>query len=100
MDLMVKPDGPYDFYHHPNVPEARHCQPVLEGFSEAVRQLLQDWPEHPALEQVGQRWGGGLSTVLGAVTCTLDTQTEVYRTAVQCSVIPWKMNIPGCNAVM
>ncbi|XP_060024167.1 midasin [Lagenorhynchus albirostris] len=52
LDLMVKPDGPYDFYHHPNVPEARHCQPVLEGFSEAVRQLLQDWPEHPALEQL------------------------------------------------
>ncbi|XP_066867568.1 midasin isoform X2 [Kogia breviceps] len=52
LDLMVKPDGPYDFYHHPNVPEARHCQPVLQGFSEAVRQLLQDWPEHPALEQL------------------------------------------------
>lgn len=53
-DLIVKPDGPYDFYQHPNVPEARHCQPVLQGFSEAVSQLLQDWPEHPALEQVGQ----------------------------------------------
>ncbi|XP_059970578.1 midasin isoform X2 [Mesoplodon densirostris] len=52
LDLMVKPDGPYDFYHHPNVPEARHCQPVLQGFSEAVHQLLQDWPEHPALEQL------------------------------------------------
>ncbi|KAM7240456.1 hypothetical protein CapIbe_008362 [Capra ibex] len=51
-DLMVKPDGPYDFYHHPNIPEARHCQPVLQGFSEAVHQLLQDWPEHPALEQL------------------------------------------------
>ncbi|XP_008565442.1 PREDICTED: midasin [Galeopterus variegatus] len=51
-DLMVKPDGPYDFYQHPNVPEARQCQPVLQGFSEAVSQLLQDWPEHPALEQL------------------------------------------------
>ncbi|XDA78991.1 hypothetical protein R6Z07F_009052 [Ovis aries] len=51
-DLMVKPDGPYDFYHHPNIPEARHCQPVLQGFSEAVHRLLQDWPEHPALEQL------------------------------------------------
>uniref|UniRef100_A0A8C4LBG4 Midasin n=1 Tax=Equus asinus asinus TaxID=83772 RepID=A0A8C4LBG4_EQUAS len=51
-DLMVKPDGPYDFYQHPNIPEARHCQPVLQGFSEAVSQLLQDWPEHPALEQL------------------------------------------------
>ncbi|XP_058163130.1 midasin isoform X2 [Dasypus novemcinctus] len=51
-DLMVKPDGPYDFYQHPNVTEARQCEPVLRGFSEAVRQLLQDWPEHPALEQL------------------------------------------------
>ncbi|KAM5256760.1 midasin [Ctenodactylus gundi] len=51
-DLMVKPIGPYDFYQHPNVPEARQCQPVLQGFSEAVSQLLQDWPEHPALEQL------------------------------------------------
>lgn len=51
-DLMVNPDGPYDFYQHPNVPEARQCQPVLQDFSEAVSQLLQDWPEHPALEQL------------------------------------------------
>ncbi|KAF5919872.1 hypothetical protein HPG69_014236 [Diceros bicornis minor] len=51
-DLIVKPDGPYDFYQHPNIPEARLCQPVLRGFSEAVSQLLQDWPEHPALEQL------------------------------------------------
>ncbi|KAK2507590.1 hypothetical protein MC885_004960, partial [Smutsia gigantea] len=51
-DLTVKPDGPYDFYQHPNVPEAWHCQPVLQGFSEAVGQLLQDWPEHPVLEQL------------------------------------------------
>ncbi|XP_032340488.1 LOW QUALITY PROTEIN: midasin [Camelus ferus] len=52
LDLLVKPDGPYDFYQHPNIPEARHCHPVLQGFSEAVRQLLQDWPGHPALEQL------------------------------------------------
>ncbi|XP_012665398.1 midasin [Otolemur garnettii] len=51
-DLMVKPDGPYDFYQHPNVAEARQCQPVLQGFSETVRRLLQDWPEHPALTQL------------------------------------------------
>ncbi|XP_038966893.1 midasin isoform X1 [Rattus norvegicus] len=51
-DLMMKPDGPYDFYQHPNVAEARQCQPVLQGLSEAVSQLLQDWPEHPVLEQL------------------------------------------------
>ncbi|XP_048209797.1 midasin isoform X2 [Perognathus longimembris pacificus] len=51
-DLMVKTDGPYDFYQHPNVAEARQCQPVLQAFSEAVKHLLQDWPEHPVLEQL------------------------------------------------
>ncbi|XP_070306217.1 midasin isoform X2 [Odocoileus virginianus] len=51
-DLTVRPEGPYDFYHHPNIPEARQCQPVLQGFSEAVHRLLQEWPEHPALEQL------------------------------------------------
>ncbi|XP_020142630.2 midasin isoform X1 [Microcebus murinus] len=51
-DLTLKPDGPYDFYQHPNVPEAQQCQPVLQGFSEAVSQLLEDWPDHPALTQL------------------------------------------------
>ncbi|ERE84000.1 midasin-like protein [Cricetulus griseus] len=51
-DLMMKPDGPYDFYQHPNVAEARQCQPVLQGLLEAVNQLLEDWPEHPVLQQL------------------------------------------------
>ncbi|XP_037374649.1 midasin [Talpa occidentalis] len=51
-DLIVKPDGPYDFYQHPNVPEAQYCQPVLHDFAETINQLLQDWPEHPALVQL------------------------------------------------
>ncbi|XP_052570916.1 midasin [Peromyscus californicus insignis] len=51
-DLTMKPDGPYDFYQHPNVAEARQCQPVLQGFSEAVNQLLEEWPEHPVLQQL------------------------------------------------
>ncbi|XP_028728584.1 LOW QUALITY PROTEIN: midasin [Peromyscus leucopus] len=51
-DLIMKPDGPYDFYQHPNVAEARQCQPVLQGFSEAVNQLLEEWPEHPVLQQL------------------------------------------------
>lgn len=51
-DLVMKPEGPYDFYQHPNVAEARQCQPVLQGFAEAVNQLLQDWPEHPVLQQL------------------------------------------------
>ncbi|XP_059110058.1 midasin [Peromyscus eremicus] len=51
-DLTMKPDGPYDFYQHPNVAEARQCQPVLQGFSDAVNQLLEEWPEHPVLQQL------------------------------------------------
>nr|XP_045010044.1 midasin isoform X2 [Jaculus jaculus] len=51
-DLMMRPDGPYDFYQHPNVAEAQQCQPVLQDFSEAVIHLLQDWPDHPALQQL------------------------------------------------
>ncbi|XP_040596448.1 midasin isoform X2 [Mesocricetus auratus] len=51
-NLMMKPDGPYDFYQHPNVAEARQCQPVLQGLLEAVNQLLEDWPEHPVLQQL------------------------------------------------
>ncbi|MGH0171579.1 UNVERIFIED_CONTAM: hypothetical protein FKN15_061690 [Acipenser sinensis] len=50
--LLLQPEGPYDFYQHPNIPQARQGQPALEEFSKAVRGLLQDWPEHPALLQL------------------------------------------------
>ncbi|XP_031820381.1 midasin [Sarcophilus harrisii] len=51
-DLTLKPDGPYDFYQHPNIKEVRQCQPVLHDFTEEVNRLLEDWPEHPALMQL------------------------------------------------
>ncbi|XP_044531325.1 midasin [Gracilinanus agilis] len=51
-DLALKPDGPYDFYQHPNIKEVRQCQPVLYDFTEEVNRLLKDWPEHPALMQL------------------------------------------------
>ncbi|XP_028903180.1 midasin isoform X2 [Ornithorhynchus anatinus] len=51
-DLVFQVDGPYDFYQHPNVPEVRQCQPVLEYFSAEVNRLLGDWPDHPALVQL------------------------------------------------
>ena len=50
--LAVTSDGPYDFYQQPNMSEARLCLPVLEQLSVAVKQRLEDWPEHPALVQV------------------------------------------------
>ncbi|XP_042084236.1 midasin isoform X2 [Haplochromis burtoni] len=50
--LAITPDGPYDFYQHPNMSEASLCLPVLEQLSVAVKQRLEDWPGHPALEQL------------------------------------------------
>lgn len=50
--LAVAPEGPYDFYQQPNMSQARLCLPVLEQLSVAVKQRLDDWPEHPALVQV------------------------------------------------
>lgn len=104
-DLMVKPDGPYDFYQHPNVPEARHCQPVLQGFSEAVSQLLQDWPEHPALEQVGQPvrrepWGHGLCHLQRHSCAHFSVLTKVLRTPLQWDTTHCRMDIPVCTAVV
>lgn len=51
-ELAISSEGPYDFYHQPNMSEARLCLPVLEQLSEAVKQRLEEWPEHPALVQV------------------------------------------------
>lgn len=50
--LAIASEGPYDFYHQPNMKEARLCFSVLEQLNVAVNQRLQDWPEHPALVQV------------------------------------------------
>ncbi|KAM4522940.1 midasin [Odontesthes bonariensis] len=51
-DLAVTSEGPYDFYQHPNMSEACLCLPVLEQLHKAVKQRLEDWPEHPALMQL------------------------------------------------
>lgn len=50
--LIVTSEGPYDFYQQPNMSEARLCLPVLEQMSAAVKQRLEEWPDHPALVQV------------------------------------------------
>lgn len=51
-DLTITTEGPYDFYHQTNMREACLCFSVLEQLNVAVKQRLQDWPEHPALVQV------------------------------------------------
>ncbi|KAM9704373.1 midasin [Menidia menidia] len=51
-DLAVRTEGPYDFYQQPNMTEACLCLPVLELLGGAVKQRLEDWPEHPALIQL------------------------------------------------
>ena len=50
--LSVTSEGAYDFYQQPNMSEARLCLPVLLQLGVAVKQRLEDWPEHPALVQV------------------------------------------------
>lgn len=50
--LSITSEGPYDFYQQPNMCEARLCLPVLVQLRTAVKQRLDDWPEHPALVQV------------------------------------------------
>ncbi|XP_023122208.2 midasin [Amphiprion ocellaris] len=50
--LAVTSEGPYDFYQQPNMSEARLCLPVLEQLMVAVKQRLEDWPDHPALVQL------------------------------------------------
>ncbi|KAM9782721.1 LOW QUALITY PROTEIN: midasin [Neosynchiropus ocellatus] len=51
-ELTVASEGPYDFYLQPNMSQSRLCLPVLEQLSGAVKQRLDDWPEHPALVQL------------------------------------------------
>nr|XP_057921265.1 midasin [Doryrhamphus excisus] len=68
--LVLTSEGPYDFYQHPNLSEARLCLAVLEQMNIAVKQRLADWPEHPALVQltvvIERIMGFGLSSPLAA----------------------------------
>ncbi|XP_030636974.1 midasin [Chanos chanos] len=50
--LSLQADGPYDFYRQPNMSQARLCLPALEQLATAIRQRLDDWPDHPALVQL------------------------------------------------
>ncbi|GAA6218580.1 midasin [Lates japonicus] len=50
--LVVASEGSYDFYQQPNMSEACLCLPVLKQLSVAVKQRLDEWPDHPALVQL------------------------------------------------
>uniref|UniRef100_UPI00398F5005 midasin isoform X2 n=1 Tax=Pristiophorus japonicus TaxID=55135 RepID=UPI00398F5005 len=51
-ELILPQEDIYDFYQHPNIQEAKKCQPVLRNFTQKVKELLVDWPDHPALLQL------------------------------------------------
>ncbi|XP_078068621.1 midasin [Mustelus asterias] len=51
-ELVLPQEETYDFYQHPNIQQAKKCQPVLRNFTQKVKELLLDWPEHPALLQL------------------------------------------------
>ncbi|XP_078398522.1 midasin [Cetorhinus maximus] len=51
-ELILPQEDTYDFYQHPNIQEAKKCQPVLRNFTQKVKELLLDWPDHPALLQL------------------------------------------------
>ncbi|XP_072912476.1 midasin [Hemitrygon akajei] len=51
-ELTLPQEETYDFYHHPNILEVKKCQPVLRNLTQKVKELLIDWPDHPALLQL------------------------------------------------
>ncbi|XP_056015325.1 midasin-like isoform X2 [Ostrea edulis] len=44
----------YDVYHDPNLSEVIKCVPVLHRLMDRVRELREEWPDHPTLTQVTQ----------------------------------------------
>lgn len=42
----------YDFYHDSNIAESKLCVPILESLTKRVLELLDEWPDHPTLNQV------------------------------------------------
>ena len=45
----------FDIYHESNIAEVQKLIPLLAGFSSRVTELLNEFPEHPALMQVRER---------------------------------------------
>lgn len=50
--LMEEDKADYDFYRDKNIEEVGRCLEVLETLNVKLKELLNEWPEHPALVQV------------------------------------------------
>ena len=42
----------YNIYTDPNVTEVTKCYPILDALIQSVNALLEQWPDHPILNQV------------------------------------------------
>lgn len=42
----------YDFYRDANIAEVKKCIVLFEALNKRVGELLQEWPDHPTLNQV------------------------------------------------
>ncbi|XP_061171079.1 uncharacterized protein LOC133180624 [Saccostrea echinata] len=49
----ASPQG-YDVYHDSNLSEVINCVPILQRLMVRVRELQEEWPDHPILIQVTQ----------------------------------------------
>ena len=49
---MLPPQETYNIYRDPNVPEVIKGIPVFKNLLTRVRQLQEEWPDHPTLKQV------------------------------------------------
>lgn len=45
-------DKGYDFYKDSNVEEVKKCVPILDQVLKRIKQLLEQWPEHPTLQSI------------------------------------------------
>jgi midasin len=42
----------YDFYKHPNIPQARQVREVLLSYNRSLDKALKNWPEHDVLQNL------------------------------------------------
>ena len=50
--LFISSD--YNIYTDPNVTEVTKCCPILNALIQSVNSLLDQWPDHPILNQVAK----------------------------------------------
>uniref|UniRef100_T1J0I3 Midasin n=1 Tax=Strigamia maritima TaxID=126957 RepID=T1J0I3_STRMM len=50
--LITKNQAPYDIYHDSNISEAVQCRPILEKLDSRIGELLEEWNDHPTLQQI------------------------------------------------